>query len=138
MQDNVAHGVVPRYGVKFFGGSVKKNSCIKTLFCCALLAVTSASLATDIVVGTVRTINVNQPWGGIFIQLDGAPTFGVDTSCAMPFAFVPVTDLLMKQYVALALAAKMTGTQVRISTTCATTAEGQAPHIQWMDYEPRL
>ena len=102
------------------------------------LATTNVQAASDLG-GIVRTVNVNKTWGGIFIQLEGAPVFESGSGCANTFAFSPVSDEFTKQFLAIAMAAKASGEYVRIATSgCISTPMGSAPRIEWIDYGNRL
>lgn len=108
------------------------------IFPCVLLASENGFAASEIT-GTVRTININRTWGGIFIQLDSAPMFEANSACASSFVFAPILDDYTKHFVAIATAAKSTGEPIRIATSgCVSTPMGQVPKIEWIDFGIRL
>lgn len=87
----------------------------------------------------MRIVNVNKAWGGIFIQLEGAPVFEPGSGCNSTYAFSPTTDDLTKHILAVATAAKASGEQIRLATSgCISTPLGYAPKIEWLDYGIRL
>src|SRR5689334_14571586 len=105
---------------------------------CALLAATTAQASTELI-GVVRTVNINKTWGGILIQLEGAPVFESGSACANTFAFSATSDELTNHLLAAALAAKATGEQIRIATSgCVTSNHGLAPKIEWLDFGSRI
>ena len=107
---------------------------VVTTTLCTVLIATNVSASGDNT-GTVRSINVNKNWGGISIELDGAPVFEAGSACASPWAFSPTSEELTKQFLAVAAAAKATGEPIRISTNgCVATPVAPAPQIQWIDY----
>lgn len=109
-----------------------------SILSCAALVGTNA-FANSEFTGLVHTLNVNKDFGGAFTQVDSAPIFEAGSPCAASWAFTPIPDELTKHYVALAVAAKSTGTRVRTATSgYIATAAGQVPRIQWMDYDIRL
>lgn len=90
--------------------------------------------ASDLV-GQIRAVNINKPWGGIMIQLENAPLFEAGSSCQGSWAFVPIGDDYAKHFMAAAMAAKASGETVRIATSgCIATTLGSRPRLEWMDF----
>ena len=114
-----------------------KTKIVTAVLC--IVAVAANTWAASDFTGTVRTVNVNKTWGGIFIQLDTAPVFEAGSACANSFAYVPILDDYTKHFVAIAIAAKTSGESIRIATSgCLSTPFGQVPKIEWIDYGIRL
>lgn len=90
--------------------------------------------AASDVTGKVNVVNINDSWGGVMIQLTGAPGFESGSPCAGPWAFIPNTSPLAKHYFAAAMLAKASGETVRVATDgCTSTSIGQIPKVIWID-----
>lgn len=100
-----------------------------------LTAICTTTWAASDITGKVHTINVNKTWGGIFIQLDNAQIFEPGSSCAINWAFMPISDEYTKHFMAIAMSSKATGETIRIATNgCMSTPPGPVPKIEWIDY----
>lgn len=92
-----------------------------------LMIMCSTVLGASDITGKVHAINVNKSWGGTFIQLDNGQIFEPGSSCAINWAFMPISDEYTKHFMAIAVAAKATKEMIRIATSgCISTRRTRA------------
>jgi len=89
---------------------------------------------------TVNTVNINEVWGGFFIQLNIPLTQSYESACPQAnWAFVPLTDPFYASLLATALAARASGEIVTVSTNgCVATSVAPVPKITSIDYGVRM
>lgn len=114
-----------------------RMSIVTAMACFAMFA--SNVQADSEIMGLVQVVNVNKSWNGVLVQLAGAPVFEPGSSCNSTFVYSPITDELTKHILAVVVAAKASGDQVRIGTNgCISTPMGNVPRIDWVDLGNRL
>ena len=96
-------------------------------------------LAASRLTGTVNVVQVNEPWGGIMIQLSSAPTFETGSACASTWAFIPMADPFANLFLSIATTAKVSGLPVVIQTNgCTNTSVASIPLINAIEIGMRI